>query len=85
MGTKDCAVVAGYVPVHCRPEMRHVHRQITGLNRGHPHVITQRRESPLDFPHPPTFANATVEKPSTGRTGRLFHRLEMWLRESGDA
>jgi colanic acid/amylovoran biosynthesis glycosyltransferase len=45
-------VVASHVPVFCRPEMRHVHRQMAGLDRWHPHVITGRRENPGEFPWP---------------------------------
>ena len=43
-------VVASYVPVFCRPEMRHVHRQMTALRRWQPHVITGRRENADEFP-----------------------------------
>lgn len=43
-------VVASYVPVFCRPEMRHVHRQMAGLARWRPHVITGRRENAGEFP-----------------------------------
>ena len=50
--TDEPAVVASYVPVYCRPEMRHVHRQITGMTRWRAHVITQRRENLGDFPLP---------------------------------
>lgn len=45
-------VVASYVPVFCRPEMRHVHRQMAGLERWRSHVITGRRENAGDFPWP---------------------------------
>ncbi|MFM7181880.1 MAG: glycosyltransferase [Verrucomicrobiales bacterium] len=45
-------VVASYVPVFCRPEMRHVHRQMAGLARWCPHVITGRRENAGEFPWP---------------------------------
>lgn len=45
-------VVASYVPVFCRPEMRHVHRQMAGLTRWRPHVITGRRENAGEFPWP---------------------------------
>ena len=43
-------MVASYVPVFCRPEMRHVHRQMAGLARWCPHVITGRRENAGEFP-----------------------------------
>lgn len=50
--TDERPVVASYVPVYCRPEMRHVHRQITGLTGWRAHVISQRRENAGDFPLP---------------------------------
>ena len=43
-------VVASYVPVFCRPEMWHLHRQVAGLRRWRAHIITRRREGPATFP-----------------------------------
>jgi colanic acid/amylovoran biosynthesis glycosyltransferase len=52
MSRAERPVVASYVPVFCRPEMRHVHRQMAGLDRWRPHVITGRRENGREFPWP---------------------------------
>ena len=43
-------VVASYVPVFCRPEMLHLHRQVAGLRRWRAHIVTQRRENREAFP-----------------------------------
>ncbi|QQL45548.1 glycosyltransferase [Sulfuriroseicoccus oceanibius] len=42
-------VVASYVHTFCKPEMRHIYRQITGLETWRPHVITHKWENPETF------------------------------------
>ena len=63
-------VVLSYVPVYCRPEMLHVHRQVTGLQRWQAHVLTQKRENAETFPLPSGAISIVPKYP-----WRFFRRL----------
>ncbi|MCE9520744.1 MAG: glycosyltransferase [Verrucomicrobia bacterium] len=45
-------VVASYVSDFLKPDMLHVHRQITGLQAVKPWVLTHKRENTAQFPFP---------------------------------
>ena len=45
-------VVASYVSDFLKPDMLHVHRQITGLRAVTPWVMTHKRENAAQFPFP---------------------------------
>ena len=45
-------VVACYCATFLKPEMLHIYRQITALERVRPVVIAQKREEPGRFPFP---------------------------------
>ncbi len=55
-------VVASYIATFLKPEMLHLHRQVTGLRRWKPVVITQRRENADLFPFEPVIVR---RKPAT--------------------
>jgi colanic acid/amylovoran biosynthesis glycosyltransferase len=42
--------VASYCTTFLKPEMRHIYRQITGLRRYEPFVLTRERLGEADFP-----------------------------------
>ena len=69
-------VVAAYCATFLRPEMLHIYRQITALDRVRPIVITQKREEPERFPYP---AVSVVPKPRTHFLRRI------WFRQLRDA
>lgn len=47
--TKSKSVVASYVHTFCKPEMRHIYRQITGLQGWRTHVLTHKWENRKTF------------------------------------
>ena len=50
MGKSDRPIVACYCATFLKPEMWHIYRQITALQRVSPVVIAQKRENPGRFP-----------------------------------
>ena len=69
-------VVACYCATFLKPEMLHIYRQITALDRVRPVVITQKREEAERFPFRDV---AIVPKPATHFLRRL------WFRQLRDA
>jgi colanic acid/amylovoran biosynthesis glycosyltransferase len=64
-------MVASYCATFLKPEMLHIYRQITALQRFHPVVITQKREEAERFP----FDDVTiVPKPATHFLRRIWFR-----------
>jgi colanic acid/amylovoran biosynthesis glycosyltransferase len=64
-------VVALYCATFLKPEMLHIYRQITGLQRVEPVVIAQKRENPEKFPFDKI---DIVEKPATHFLRRFWFR-----------
>jgi colanic acid/amylovoran biosynthesis glycosyltransferase len=64
-------VVAFYCATFLKPEMLHIYRQITGLQRVRPIVIAQKRENPDRFPFDKI---DIVPKPATHFLRRFWHR-----------
>jgi colanic acid/amylovoran biosynthesis glycosyltransferase len=64
-------VVALYCATFLKPEMLHIYRQITGLQRVQPVVIAQKRENPEQFPFEKL---EIVEKPATHFLRRFWYR-----------
>ena len=52
LATSMKPVVASYVSDFLKPDMLHVHRQITGLRAVTPWVMTHKRENAAQFPFP---------------------------------
>ncbi|HEY2714335.1 MAG TPA: glycosyltransferase [Chthoniobacterales bacterium] len=69
-------VVACYCATFLKPEMLHIYRQITSLERFQAVVISQKRENPDRFPFQPVFV---VGKPSLHFLRRFWFRT---LREA---
>jgi colanic acid/amylovoran biosynthesis glycosyltransferase len=69
-------VIACYCATFLKPEMLHIYRQITGLERCIPVVIAQKREQPGRYPFDQTYI---VPKPA-----RHFLR-RFWFRQLRDA
>ena len=65
-------VVASYCATFLKPEMLHIYRQISSLERVRPVVITQKRENADSFPFDPVYV---VGKPAT----HFFRRF--WFRQ----
>ncbi len=64
-------VVASYCATFLKPEMLHIYRQITALDRVRPVVLAQKRENADHFP----FNDVTlVPKPATHFLRRLWYR-----------
>ncbi|MGZ4985759.1 MAG: glycosyltransferase, partial [Chthoniobacterales bacterium] len=64
-------VVASYCATFLKPEMLHIYRQITALERVRPIVIAQKREEAERFP----FDDVTiVPKPATHFLRRIWYR-----------
>jgi colanic acid/amylovoran biosynthesis glycosyltransferase len=63
--------VAFYCATFLKPEMLHIYRQITGLQRVQPVVIAQKRENPDKFPFEKI---DIVEKPATHFLRRFWFR-----------
>ena len=49
-GSAERPVVASYCATFLKPEMLHIYRQITALERVRPVVIAQKREEAQRFP-----------------------------------
>jgi colanic acid/amylovoran biosynthesis glycosyltransferase len=64
-------VVASYCVTFLKPEMLHIYRQITALNRFRPIVIAQKREEPERFPFAPI---EVVGKPGTHFLRRFWFK-----------
>jgi colanic acid/amylovoran biosynthesis glycosyltransferase len=69
-------VVASYCATFLKPEMLHIYRQITALERVRPIVITQKRENADSFP----FRDVTVVPKS-----RTHFLRRIWYRQLRDA
>ncbi len=67
----DKPVVASYCATFLKPEMLHIYRQITALERVRPFVITQKREEQERFPFEPV---AIVPKPALHFARRIWYR-----------
>jgi glycosyltransferase involved in cell wall biosynthesis len=63
--------VANYCATFLKPEMLHIYRQITRLERVHPVVIAQKRENAKRFPFDPLWL---VPKPPTHEFRRFWFR-----------
>ena len=64
-------VIAAYCATFLKPEMLHIYRQITALERVRPIVITQKREESARFP----FNEVTIlPKPRTHFLRRIWYR-----------
>ncbi|HJT81300.1 MAG TPA: glycosyltransferase [Chthoniobacterales bacterium] len=64
-------VIASYCATFLKPEMLHIYRQITGLNRVRPIVITQKQENASRFPFESVYK---VGKPATHLLRRFWFR-----------
>jgi colanic acid/amylovoran biosynthesis glycosyltransferase len=64
-------VVASYCATFLKPEMLHIYRQITALNRCQPVVIAQKREQAKRYPFEPVHI---VAKPATHFLRRFWFR-----------
>ena len=64
-------VVACYCATFLKPEMLHIYRQITALERVRPVVIAQKREEPGRFPFPDV---TVIPKPPTHFLRRIWFR-----------
>jgi len=73
LGVSECSspVVACYCATFLKPEMLHIYRQITALERFRPVVIAQKREEAKRFPFEPIFV---VGKPATHFLRRFWFR-----------
>lgn len=76
MNDQSHPVVASYCATFLKPEMLHIYRQITALDRVRPIVITRKREHPERFPFD---ALTVVPKPATHFLRRI------WFRQLRDA
>ena len=74
-GSAERPVVACYCATFLKPEMLHIYRQITALERVRPLVIAQKREEPERFPFD---ALAVVQKP------RIHWLRRIWFRQLRD-
>jgi glycosyltransferase involved in cell wall biosynthesis len=64
-------VIACYCATFLKPEMLHIYRQITALERCRPVVIAQKREQPGRYPFEPIYI---VPKPATHFLRRFWFR-----------
>jgi len=64
-------IIASYCATFLKPEMLHIYRQITGLKRCAPLVITQKRENAERYPFEPVHL---VPKPRTHFLRRFWFR-----------
>jgi colanic acid/amylovoran biosynthesis glycosyltransferase len=69
--TAERPVVASYCVTFLKPEMLHIYRQITALERFRPFVIAQKREEPDRFPFSPI---EVVGKPGTHFLRRFWFK-----------
>ena len=64
-------VAAQYVVTFLKPEMLHIYRQVTALEKFRPVVLTQKRENSSNFPFPDV---TVVPKPRTHPLRRLWQK-----------
>ena len=64
-------IVAAYCATFLKPEMLHIYRQITALERVRPVVIAQKRENAERFPFD---AITVVPKPAAHLLRRIWYR-----------
>lgn len=64
-------VIACYCATFLKPEMLHIYRQITALERCRPVVLAQKREQPSRYPFEPIYI---VPKPATHFLRRFWFR-----------
>src|SRR5215467_9822364 len=69
--TESRPVVACYCATFLKPEMLHIYRQITSLERCAPVVITQKRENAGRYPFAPVYI---VPKPAAHFLRRFWFR-----------
>jgi colanic acid/amylovoran biosynthesis glycosyltransferase len=77
-------VVASYCATFLKPEMLHIYRQITALERVRPIVLAQKREHENEFPFVPVHV---VAKPPSHFLRRFWHkqlRDEPWQLSRGE-
>ena len=65
-------VVASYIVTFLKPEMLHVYRQVSGLQKWRPFVLCKKRENAERFP----FTDVRVVKKS------LFHQVQRWWQKT---
>ena len=65
-------IVASYIVTFLKPEMLHVYRQVTGMQRWKPVVICKKRENPDRFP----FDDVRVVRKS------VFHQVRRWWQKT---
>ncbi|HEX3816976.1 MAG TPA: glycosyltransferase, partial [Chthoniobacterales bacterium] len=71
MSADSPPVVASYCATFLKPEMLHIYRQITALQRVRPVVIARKREEATRFPFAPLFL---VPRPATHFLRRFWFR-----------
>lgn len=71
MPDESAPVVACYCATFLKPEMLHIYRQITALERFRPVVIARKREETERFPFAPLFL---VPRPATHFLRRFWYR-----------
>lgn len=84
MSEADRPTVASYCATFLKPEMLHIYRQITALERVRPVVIAQKREYEEQFPFSPVYV---IGKPPTHFLRRFWHRQlrdEPWQISKGE-
>jgi glycosyltransferase involved in cell wall biosynthesis len=84
LNVSEKPVVASYCATFLKPEMLHIYRQITALERVRPVVIAQKREFENQFPFSPVYV---VGKPPTHFLRRFWHRQlrdEPWHISKGE-
>lgn len=65
-------IIASYIVNFLKPEMLHVYRQVTGLERWHPAVLCKKRENAERFP----FSDVRVVKKAA------LHQVRRWWQKS---
>ena len=84
MNVSEKPVVASYCATFLKPEMLHIYRQISALERVRPIVTAQKREHENQFPFSPVYV---VGKPPTHFLRRFWHRQlrdEPWQISKGE-
>lgn len=84
MNVPEKPTVASYCATFLKPEMLHIYRQITALERVRPVVIAQKREYHDQFPFSPVYI---VGKPPTHELRRFWFRKirdEPWQISRGE-
>jgi glycosyltransferase involved in cell wall biosynthesis len=84
LNVSEKPVVASYCATFLKPEMLHIYRQISALERVRPIVTAQKREHENQFPFSPVYV---VGKPPTHFLRRFWHRQlrdEPWQISKGE-